>query len=65
MVFFFHEAKKAGQTDSQVHDVEGQAFEACGTYLQSNSQITHVYAVATIGTEARVWKYSLQGIQIP
>jgi hypothetical protein len=58
-VLFFHEAKKAGQTDSQVRDVEGQAFEACGTYLQSRPEFTHVYAVTTIGTEARVWKASL------
>lgn len=63
MVLFFHEAKKAGQTDSQVEDVEGQAFEACGTYLQFNSHLTHVYAVTTIGTEARFWKYSLDGPQ--
>ena len=32
-VLFFHEAKKPGQADSQVQEVEGQAFEACGTYL--------------------------------
>ncbi|OCL09029.1 hypothetical protein AOQ84DRAFT_388450 [Glonium stellatum] len=56
-VLCIHEGKKAGEGDSAVANVEGQAFEACATYCAS-SGMTHVYALTTIGTYARTWKYS-------
>jgi hypothetical protein len=56
-VLCFHEAKKTFASDTDMQEVEGQAFEACATYC-GNSHLTHVYALTTIGTLARLWKYS-------
>lgn len=56
MVLFFYEAKRASQSPTEMTAVEGQAFEACGSFLNANRQLTHIYAVTTIGTEARLWK---------
>ncbi|KAF9733708.1 hypothetical protein PMIN01_08051 [Paraphaeosphaeria minitans] len=58
MVLFFFEAKRTSQAQAEMQAVEGQAFEACGTFLSSQPHLSHIYAVTTIGTEARVWKYS-------
>ena len=64
MVLFFHEAKKRDSTGTALMEaVEAQAFEACGTYLWGKQALTHVYAVTTIGTRARVWKYTKTGAQ--
>ena len=60
MVLFFHEAKRASQSTTAMQEVEGQAFEACGTYLDYK-RVSFVYAVTTIGTEARLWKYESDG----
>jgi hypothetical protein len=57
-ILCFHEGKKTEASANAVQSVEGQAFEACATYCQSNNNITHVYALTTIGTFARTWKYS-------
>lgn len=64
MVLFFHEAKKRDLNETALmNDVEAQAFEACGTHLRSKPNLSHVYAVTTIGTRARVWKYMKPGAQ--
>lgn len=37
-------------------DVEHQVLDACATYLKTYS-LTHVNAMTTVGTKARVWEY--------
>lgn len=71
MALFFHEGKrgKDGEGVSAMTAVEGQAFEACGTFMSENPQLTHIYAITTIGTEARIWKYwrngTIVGVGVP
>ncbi|OCL07913.1 hypothetical protein AOQ84DRAFT_341143 [Glonium stellatum] len=61
-VLCFHEAKKTYASDDDMRVVEGQAFEACATYC-GNSNLTHVFAITTIGTRARTWKYIANQLQ--
>ena len=60
VVLFFHEAKRASQSTAVMNEVEGQVFEACGTYLRKE-KYTHVYALGTIGTKGQLWKYQPDG----
>lgn len=55
-VLFFHEAKNNGAAQAKLVEVENQVYEACGIYCHE-AKYSHVYAVTTIGTAARVWKY--------
>jgi len=55
-VLIFHEAKKHAASGHHMTSVEGQAHEACATYCAS-SKFTHVYAMTTLGTTARLWKF--------
>ncbi|RMZ72816.1 hypothetical protein GMOD_00009866 [Pyrenophora seminiperda CCB06] len=57
MALFFFEAKKMGTAPSLMTQVENQAWRACRAYLADNKNIGFIYAVTTIGTEARIWKY--------
>ncbi|KAF2175339.1 hypothetical protein K469DRAFT_611132 [Zopfia rhizophila CBS 207.26] len=56
-ILCFHEGKKPSANTDDMQVVEGQAFEACATYCDF-AGINHVYALTTIGTLARTWKYS-------
>jgi len=53
-VLIFHEAKKHAASGHHMRDVEGQAHEACATYCGS-TRLTHVYAMTTLETTARLW----------
>jgi hypothetical protein len=59
-VLLFHEAKKQAASKSDVKTVELQANDACKTYCES-SGFTHVFAMTTVGTSARLWKYESAG----
>ncbi len=55
-VLIFLEAKKPSATTNDLDDVEGQVLEACATYLTAHG-LTHINAMTTVGTKARVWEY--------
>jgi len=63
-VLVFYEAKKHSSSKTQMRDVEGQAHEACATYC-GNTGFTHVYAMTTLGTTARLWKFVAKSTLTP
>ncbi|KAF2194186.1 hypothetical protein K469DRAFT_548496 [Zopfia rhizophila CBS 207.26] len=52
----FHEGKKPGANTDDMQVVKGQAFEGCTTYCDF-AEIDHVFALTTISTLVRTWKY--------
>lgn len=51
---FIWEAKKNKVSPSDIENLEYQAYESCLTHLKC-IQRSHMYAITTIGTSARLW----------
>ena len=55
-VLCFVECKRPNAPITLIDEVEHQAFNACASYLSDNN-LEFVYAMTTLGTRARLWKY--------
>ncbi|OCL10333.1 hypothetical protein AOQ84DRAFT_219697 [Glonium stellatum] len=58
----FHEAKKPKATKYDIEIVESQAIDACETYCKGEGK-DFIYAMTTIGTAARQWRYESGGFE--